>query len=302
MYQRFAKTSFRPAGGAMAWKATGQPTVRKQRDKWVVRVDGIDTATGNTARASSARTRHSDRRRRRRERCRPRSRRPSGDGELVGAPLRRRHVPTSPSKAQRAVRVGDPATSRTGSARSRCRRSIATTSPTWIDASRPAGKLSQRSVQICRTVLRAALTRSGRRRTDHPRRRRPGSGCLAPLPSPSREGGAWRGLPTRSTGSSRPRRSIGGRSRSGSASSTGLRRSEVLALRWDDLDVEGEHAAHRREPRRHERGCRVEQRQERTLAADDPDRRRHDASVRRSAARSRQPNASPPATSGRTTT
>jgi len=26
----------------MAWKATGQPTVRKQRDKWVVRVDGID--------------------------------------------------------------------------------------------------------------------------------------------------------------------------------------------------------------------------------------------------------------------
>ena len=30
----------------MAWKATGQPTVRKQRDKWVVRVDGIDTATG----------------------------------------------------------------------------------------------------------------------------------------------------------------------------------------------------------------------------------------------------------------
>lgn len=30
----------------MSWKATGQPTVRKQRDKWVVRVDGIDTTTG----------------------------------------------------------------------------------------------------------------------------------------------------------------------------------------------------------------------------------------------------------------
>ncbi len=30
----------------MAWKATGRPTVRKQRDKWVVRVDDIDTATG----------------------------------------------------------------------------------------------------------------------------------------------------------------------------------------------------------------------------------------------------------------
>jgi hypothetical protein len=30
----------------MGSKATGQPTVRKQRDKWVVRVDGIDIETG----------------------------------------------------------------------------------------------------------------------------------------------------------------------------------------------------------------------------------------------------------------
>jgi hypothetical protein len=30
----------------MGWKATGQPTVRRQRDKWVVRLDGIDTETG----------------------------------------------------------------------------------------------------------------------------------------------------------------------------------------------------------------------------------------------------------------
>ena len=30
----------------MAWKSTGRPTVRQQRDKWVVRVDGIDTETG----------------------------------------------------------------------------------------------------------------------------------------------------------------------------------------------------------------------------------------------------------------
>ena len=27
-------------------EATGHPTVRKQRNKWVVRVDGIDTETG----------------------------------------------------------------------------------------------------------------------------------------------------------------------------------------------------------------------------------------------------------------
>ncbi len=30
----------------MGWKATGHPTVRKQRDKWTVRVDGMDTETG----------------------------------------------------------------------------------------------------------------------------------------------------------------------------------------------------------------------------------------------------------------
>ncbi len=30
----------------MAWKQTSHPTVQKQRDKWVVRVDGIDTESG----------------------------------------------------------------------------------------------------------------------------------------------------------------------------------------------------------------------------------------------------------------
>ena len=30
----------------MGWKATGRPAVRRQRERWVVRVDGIDTETG----------------------------------------------------------------------------------------------------------------------------------------------------------------------------------------------------------------------------------------------------------------
>jgi hypothetical protein len=30
----------------MGWKAIGMPTVRRQRGRWVVRVDGIDTETG----------------------------------------------------------------------------------------------------------------------------------------------------------------------------------------------------------------------------------------------------------------
>ena len=48
MYQRcISRSSDRLAKEiVMAWKAAGQPTVRKQRDKWVVRVDGIDTSTG----------------------------------------------------------------------------------------------------------------------------------------------------------------------------------------------------------------------------------------------------------------
>ena len=33
-------------GVAMGWKPTGRPTVRQQRDRWVVRVDGIDTESG----------------------------------------------------------------------------------------------------------------------------------------------------------------------------------------------------------------------------------------------------------------
>jgi integrase len=41
MYQRCIRTEV-----AMAWKATGKPTVRQQRERWVVRVDGIDVETG----------------------------------------------------------------------------------------------------------------------------------------------------------------------------------------------------------------------------------------------------------------
>jgi len=30
----------------MAWKAVGEPIVQRQRDRWVLRLDGIDTETG----------------------------------------------------------------------------------------------------------------------------------------------------------------------------------------------------------------------------------------------------------------
>ena len=33
-------------GVALAWKPMGRPTVREQRNKWIVRIDGVDTETG----------------------------------------------------------------------------------------------------------------------------------------------------------------------------------------------------------------------------------------------------------------
>ena len=140
----------------MAWKATGQPTVRKQRDKWVVRVDGIDTTTGKH---------------------RPR--------QLGTYPSQR-----SAQAAARAVRADDRSTER-GTVSWLVRRYVASRTDItvkaqqqyewaiphiddglgaiqlslldrddvarWIDGLAADGKLGRRSIQICRTVLRAAL-------------------------------------------------------------------------------------------------------------------------------------------------
>jgi hypothetical protein len=40
----------------MAWKPLGEPSVRKQRGKWAVRVDGVDTDVGARSDAPSAPT------------------------------------------------------------------------------------------------------------------------------------------------------------------------------------------------------------------------------------------------------
>ena len=50
----------------MVWKATGRPTVRQQRDKWVVGVDGFDTETGKVRLDNCALSSRNDRRTRRR--------------------------------------------------------------------------------------------------------------------------------------------------------------------------------------------------------------------------------------------
>jgi integrase len=220
----------------MAWKATGQPTVRKQRDKWVVRVDGIDTATGKH---------------------RPR--------QLGTYPSQR-----SANAAARSMKTEDRSTER-GTVSWLVRRYVASRTDitvkarqqyewaiphiedglgaiqlsrldrddvaTWIDNLAAGGKLGRRSIQICRTVLRAALTeavdeglipRSPAARVGLPR-------TVAKEVKP-KDAVAWEAADVDRFLDATAEHRWAVAFRLGAL--FGLRRSEVLALRWDDVDVE----------------------------------------------------------------
>jgi integrase len=220
----------------MAWKATGQPTVRKQRDKWVVRVDGIDTTTGKH---------------------RPR--------QLGTYPSQR-----SAQAAARAVRADDRSTER-GTVSWLVRRYVASRTDItvkaqqqyewaiphieeglgaiqlslldrddvarWIDGLAAEGKLGRRSIQICRTVLRAALAEAVE------------EGLIPRSPA------ARVGMPRTVAKETKPKEAVAwdanevDRFLEATADHRwavafrvnvlyGLRRSEVLALRWDDVDTD----------------------------------------------------------------
>jgi integrase len=220
----------------MAWKATGQPTVRKQRDKWVVRVDGIDTATGNH---------------------RPR--------QLGTYPSQR-----SANAAARSMKTEDRSTER-GTVSWLVRRYVASRTDitvkareqyewaiphienglgaiqlsrldredvaTWIDGLAAGGRLGRRSIQICRTVLRAALSeavdeglipRSPAARVGLPR-------TVAKEVKP-KDAVAWDAADVDRFLEATAEHRWAVAFRLGAL--FGLRRSEVLALRWDDVDVE----------------------------------------------------------------
>jgi len=140
----------------MGSKATGHPTVRKQRDKWAVRVDGIDTETGR--------------------------RRPAQLGTYAS---QRSALAASPSLAvQERVASRDSVSSvvtryvaarsdvtlkakeqyewaiphiEAGLGASRLDRLERDDVARWLEEMASAGGLSWRSIHICRTVLRAAL-------------------------------------------------------------------------------------------------------------------------------------------------
>lgn len=218
----------------MAWKATGQPTVRKQRDKWVVRVDGIDTATGKhrprqlgtyasqrTAMAAARSTRAEDR---------------STERGTVSWLVRRwvasRTDITEKAQEQYAWAIPHIESGLGAIPLATLDRDDVTR---WIEGLAAGGKLSRRSVQICRTVLRAALAeavdegllpRSPAARVPLPR--------VVAKPVVEKEAVAWTASEVDRflAATADHRWAIAFRL----GVLYGLRRSEVLALRWDDVD------------------------------------------------------------------
>ena len=220
----------------MAWKATGQPTVRKQRDKWVVRVDGIDTATGKH-RPRQLGTYASQRSANAAARSMKTEDRSTERGTVSW--LVRRYVASRTDitvKARQQYEWAIPHIEN-GLGAIQLSRLDREDVATWIDGLAAGGKLGRRSIQICRTVLRAALTeavdeglipRSPAARVGLPR-------TVAKEVKP-KDAVAWDAADVDRFLEATAEHRWAVAFRLGAL--FGLRRSEVLALRWDDVDVE----------------------------------------------------------------
>jgi integrase len=220
----------------MAWKATGQPTVRKQRDKWVVRVDGIDTATGKH-RPRQLGTYASQRSANAAARSMKTEDRSTERGTVSW--LVRRYVASRTDitvKARQQYEWAIPHIEN-GLGAIQLSRLDREDVATWIDKLAAGGKLGRRSIQICRTVLRAALSeavdeglipRSPAARVGLPR-------TVAKEVKP-KDAVAWDAADVDRFLEATAEHRWAVAFRLGAL--FGLRRSEVLALRWDDVDVE----------------------------------------------------------------
>ncbi len=219
----------------MGWKATGQPTVRKQRDKWVVRVDGIDTETGKH-RPRQVGTYAS-------QRSALTAARSVSVQERVATRdtvswLVRRYVASRSDvtlKAREQYEWAIPHIE-AGLGAIRLDRLDREDVARWLEDLAAAGRLSWRSIQICRTVLRAALAdaveegllrRSPAARVPMPR--------AVAKPPKQKEVDAWSGEQVARFLSVSADHRWAVAFRLGVL--YGLRRSEALALKWDDLDT-----------------------------------------------------------------
>jgi len=220
----------------MAWKPTGSPIVRKQRDKWVVRVDGLDTVTGKhkpkqlgtykSQRSALAAAREM------------KAENAVADKGTVSW-LVRRYVAGRTDITPKAQEQYAWAIPHIEAGLGAIQLSMLDRDDVagWIEALAAGGKLSKRSVQICRTVLRAALTeavdeglipRSPAARVGLPR--------TVAKPVREKETETW----TADEVDHFLEATAGHRWAVAFRVSVlyGLRRSEMLALKWKNLDVE----------------------------------------------------------------
>jgi integrase len=141
----------------MAWKPTGQPTVRQQRDKWVVRVDGIDTETGKS-RPRQLGTFNSRRSAQKAATSYAAAGETGGErgsvGHLVEQWAASRVDVSGKTRLQYEWAAGH---INTGIGMIRVDRLERADVAGWLDGLALGGEMSRRSIQIFRMVLRAAL-------------------------------------------------------------------------------------------------------------------------------------------------
>ena len=221
----------------MGWKATGEPLVRRQRDKWVVRVDGVDTQTGRhhprqlgTYTSKRSAEQHA------------RALAAEGAGVVERGTvswLVTRWVASRTDISQKGREQYEWATNHiaAGLGAVHLDRLDRADVARWLDGMATAGQLSRRSIEICRTVLRAALTDAVE---EGVLRRNPAARVPVPKvvakPPREKEANVWSVDEVQRFLASAEAHRWGAGFRL--CALYGLRRSELLALRWDDIDVD----------------------------------------------------------------
>jgi integrase len=222
----------------MAWRATGDPTVRQQRGKWVVRVDGVDTATGKS-RPRQVGTYPS---RRAAQRAVAALVAEGGSGRVergtVGWLVDRwvaSRTDVGPKAREQHAWAATHIKSGLGGMRVDLldRDDVAG----WLDDLAKGGELARRSIQICRTILRAVLNDAVE---EGLLRRNPAVRVGMPRqvtrPDRQRDVDAWDEQQVTRFLEATAKHRWAAPFRL--AVLYGLRRSELLALTWADLDLD----------------------------------------------------------------
>lgn len=220
----------------MAWKQTGQPSIRQQRGRWVVRVDGVDTETGKH-RPRQLGTYPSQRG------AKTAASKAAADAD-VGAERGTLSWLVDRWVASRSD-VGEGTRSQYRWAADHIKEGIGSLRldrldradvAAWFETLAAGGHFARRSIQIMRTVLRAALEDAVEEGTlrRNPARRVPMPRTVAKV-AKAKETEAW--------DEDEVRQFIGAvaEHRWGGPMVLlvlyGPRRSELLALQWSDLDL-----------------------------------------------------------------